>query len=242
MKQDIEKYLGSVSQATAKQIAEKIGLPQHDVALELNHMTRDDVVEREKRKGGGNEYVYWLSRGEAKAVVPSTTVHAPQPSATAIAPVGAAQAAPESAATTLSEQVRQLLDTLGLPPYMTQALSVARDMVEMAKATASERDQLRTRCEELAIERDSLQSANVKLKANNAELERKIDDLTLVDAEFKPNQVFVTIGRYAKPRRHKTLDKAQRRASALVRAEKESEVLVLEPVGRVVRGSEWRPI
>jgi hypothetical protein len=52
----------------------------------------------------------------------------------------------------------------------------------------------------------------------------------------------VTVGRYCKPKRHASLEKAQRRGSALVRSEKESEVLVLEPVGRIVRGTEWMPL
>jgi hypothetical protein len=52
--------------------------------------------------------------------------------------------------------------------------------------------------------------------------------------------VYVTVGKYAKPKRHADLPRAQRRAAALVRNEKESEVLVLAPVGRMVRGSEWR--
>jgi hypothetical protein len=55
-----------------------------------------------------------------------------------------------------------------------------------------------------------------------------------------PPQVFVTLGRNSAPKRHSTLEKAQRRANVLVRCEKESEVLVLEPIGRVVRGAEWR--
>lgn len=49
------------------------------------------------------------------------------------------------------------------------------------------------------------------------------------------------IGRNCKPQRHDSLEKAQKRGRALVRGEKESEVLVLEPVGRIVRGTEWMP-
>ncbi|MEK6319993.1 MAG: 1-pyrroline-5-carboxylate dehydrogenase, partial [Burkholderia gladioli] len=71
-------------------------------------------------------------------------------------------------------------------------------------------------------------------------LEARIDELTL-GPPGAAAPLFVTIGRDAPPKRHSSLEKAQRRGAALIRAYKETEVLVLEPVGRIVRGSEWRP-
>lgn len=62
MREDIEKYLAATSEATAKAVATGTGLPQLDVTKELNRMLGDGLVEREKRAGGGNEYVYWLAR------------------------------------------------------------------------------------------------------------------------------------------------------------------------------------
>ncbi|WP_254218069.1 hypothetical protein [Burkholderia multivorans] len=53
--------------------------------------------------------------------------------------------------------------------------------------------------------------------------------------------LFVTVGRYSKPQRHDSLEKAQKRCRALVRGEKESEVPVREPVGRIVGGTHWMP-
>jgi len=62
MRSDIETYLGTVVDSTAKKISTNVGLDQLDVAKELNRMHADGVVEREKRNG--NEYAYWLTRGE----------------------------------------------------------------------------------------------------------------------------------------------------------------------------------
>ncbi|WP_321933436.1 1-pyrroline-5-carboxylate dehydrogenase [Burkholderia cenocepacia] len=62
MREDIETYLAATSEATAKAVATGTGLPQLDVTKELNRMLGDGLVEREKRAGGGNEYVYWLAR------------------------------------------------------------------------------------------------------------------------------------------------------------------------------------
>ena len=65
MTEDIETFLGTVSEATAKTIAAGIGLPHLDVVKAINKMYAGGKVEREKRAGGGSEYVYWLARGAA---------------------------------------------------------------------------------------------------------------------------------------------------------------------------------
>ncbi len=92
----------------------------------------------------------------------------------------------------------------------------------------------------LTAERDAAQLKADTWRANAAALEARIDELTLGPVGARA-PLFVTVGRYCKPRRHASLEKAQRRGSALVRSEKESEVLVLEPVGRIVRGTQWMP-
>ena len=79
---------------------------------------------------------------------------------------------------------------------------------------------------------------NARLRANNADLEKRIDALS---GDVRPlGSVFVTIGREAKPMRHATIEKAQKRGRALVSGNREAEVLVLQPVGRIVRGAEWK--
>ncbi|MCA8328899.1 1-pyrroline-5-carboxylate dehydrogenase [Burkholderia cepacia] len=203
MREDIEKYLAATSEATAKAVATGTGLPHLDVTKELNRMLGEAVVEREKRAGGGNEYVYWLARSAA-----------PIPPANAALPV---------VALSLAEAVA------GLPPSAVAADTASRVIAE-----------LRAEIERLTAERDAAQQRADTWRANTAALEARIDELTLGPVGARA-PLFVTVGRYCKPKRHTSLEKAQRRGSALVRSEKESEVLVLEPVGRIVRGTQWMP-
>lgn len=237
MRADIEKYLGTVQQSTAKTIASRVGLPQLEVNRELNAMVKDGVLEREMSKG---ENTYWLSRGEvpkAAASATASTVECNPVPVLSLPPVAKQEAAEPvtgpSFSTDVVEKMRELLSVLGLPPTLARAIDAARQMVEVGQKTATERDELR-------VENESLKTLSARLKANNATLEKRIDELTLGPVGAK-SPLFVTVGRYAAPKRHASLDKAQKRAALLVRTEKESEVLVLEPVGRVVRGSEWRP-
>ena len=224
MKDDIIKYLGTLQQSTAKTIASKVGMDQLDVARELNHMLNDGLVEREKKQGAGNEYYYWLSRADG---APASPVNQP-------AIVEKKEESP-----TIPDLVSEVREALSRQIVGLQNQIV--DLNSRMEADSATRLQIETERDELKVENESMKQTIAKLRENNAALEKRIDELTIVDAEFKPNEVYVTVGRYAKPKRHKTIEKAQRRASQLVRAEKELEVLVCEPVGRVVRGSEWRP-
>ncbi|MCA7953895.1 1-pyrroline-5-carboxylate dehydrogenase [Burkholderia seminalis] len=206
MREDIEKYLAETSEATAKAVATGTGLPQLDVTKELNRMLGEAIVEREKRAGGGNEYVYWLARA-AKPAAPTSDTPAAAP-------------APE-------------LVSVGLVEKSSDPNAGVIDVVRIIA-------DLRAEVERLTAERDAAQQRADTWRANTAALEARIDELTLGPVGARA-PLFVTVGRYCKPRRHASLEKAQRRGSALVRSEKESEVLVLEPVGRIVRGTEWRP-
>ncbi|MDN7558840.1 1-pyrroline-5-carboxylate dehydrogenase [Burkholderia orbicola] len=207
MREDIEKYLAATSEATAKAVATGTGLPQLDVTKELNRMLGEALVEREKRAGGGNEYVYWLARAAQPATPAAPTSDTP----------------PDDAAPTLV--------SVGL---IEKSLDPNARVVDVAQIVAD----LRAEVERLTTERDAAQLKADTWRANAAALEARIDELTLGPVGARA-PLFVTVGRYCKPRRHASLEKAQRRGSALVRSEKESEVLVLEPVGRIVRGTQW---
>ncbi|ERJ35901.1 Delta 1-pyrroline-5-carboxylate dehydrogenase [Burkholderia sp. AU4i] len=202
MTEDIETFLSTVAEATAKTVATGIGLPHLDVVKAINKMHASGQVEREKRAGGGNEYVYWLSRGEP----PQPQVEQALPAAT-------------SAATAATN----------LPAIVVRSADSARAIAE-----------LRADVERLTAERDAALRKADTWRANAATLEARIDELTLGPVGAGA-PLFVTVGRNCKPQRHESLEKAQRRGRALVRSEKESEVLVLEPVGRIVRGTEWMP-
>ncbi len=206
MREDIERYLADTSEATAKAVATGTGLPQLDVTKELNRMLGDGLVEREKRAGGGNEYVYWLARAAKAPPPPGDTPPA--------------AAAPALASAGLVEK--------SLDPNV--------GVIDVARVIAD----LRADVERLAAERDAAQQKADTWRANAAALEARIDELTLGPVGARA-PLFVTVGRNCKPQRHESLEKAQRRGCALVRSEKESEVLVLEPVGRIVRGTQWMP-
>ncbi|WP_244138751.1 1-pyrroline-5-carboxylate dehydrogenase [Burkholderia sp. BCC1640] len=182
------------------------GLPQLDVTKELNRMLGDGLVEREKRAGGGNEYVYWLARAARPTALAGDT---PQP-----------DAAPT-------------LVSVGL---VEKSLEPNAGVIDVAQIIAG----LRSDIERLTAERDAAQVKSDTWRANAAALEARIDELTLGPVGARA-PLFVTVGRNCKPQRHESLEKAKRRGRALVRSEKESEVLVLEPVGRIVRGTEWMP-
>ncbi|MBR8443267.1 1-pyrroline-5-carboxylate dehydrogenase [Burkholderia cenocepacia] len=206
MREDIEKYLAETSEATAKAVATGTGLPQLDVTKELNRMLGEAIVEREKRAGGGNEYVYWLARA-AKPAAPTSDSPA-------------AAAAPK-------------LVSVGL---VERSLDPNARVIDVAQIIEG----LRAEVERLTAERDAAQQKADTWRANTAALEARIDELTLGPVGARA-PLFVTIGRKCKPKRHTSLEKAQQRGSALVRSEQESEVLVLEPVGRIVRGTQWMP-
>lgn len=204
MTEEIELFLGNATEATAKAIASGLGLPHFDVLKAINKMHGGGLVEREKRAGGGNEYVYWLARGTGPAASVSNT-----PPATAEQLVTAAAESLPADAFSAAENERVIAD-------------------------------LRADVERLTTERDAAQLKADTWRANAATLEARIDELTLGPVGARA-PLFVTVGHNCKPQRHTSLEKAQKRGSALVRSERESEVLVLEPVGRIVRGAQWMP-
>ncbi|MCA8145430.1 1-pyrroline-5-carboxylate dehydrogenase [Burkholderia vietnamiensis] len=209
MREDIEKYLAATSEATAKAVATGTGLPHLDVTKELNRMLGEALVEREKRAGGGNEYVYWLAR-------------AAQPAAPA-----------EPTSDTAPDDATPTLVSVGL---VEKSLDPNARVIDVAQIIEG----LRADVERLTAERDAAQLKADAWRTNAATLEARIDELTLGPVGARA-PLFVTVGRKCKPKRHTSLEKAQQRGSALVRSAQESEVLVLEPVGRIVRGTQWMP-
>ncbi|WP_186124198.1 1-pyrroline-5-carboxylate dehydrogenase [Burkholderia gladioli] len=219
MIEQIEKHLASEAEATAKGIAAALGLPHVEVSKALHKMVSTGTIEREKRAGGGNEYVYWLARG-APAVPPSTGI------------VG------HAASVALVDEVQAIPDAPPVPVNFPCRVApvVADNVVDAEIRMADLLDTIKT----LTGERDAALQKAEDWRATAAKLEARIDELTL-GPPGAAAPLFVTIGRDAPPKRHSSLEKAQRRGAALIRADKETEVLVLEPVGRIVRGSEWRP-
>lgn len=236
MKEMIEAYLTGTREATSRVIAEAIGLPALDVSRELSRLTGLGTVEREKRLDT-NEYWYWLAGSGIRSLPPSPAASGTAtPLADTAAPLAlrlAITPAPEPNREPL--ELQDLLGFLGVPEDSTDKLRDGIRAVGRLIDDNSEALALTRQTRELIA---SQQRRIDKLKANNAQLEANIDELTIVDAAIP--SLFVTFGKAMQAKRHTTLASAQRRASALVRSEKESEVLVLVPIGRMLRGAEWR--
>ncbi|CAB3730459.1 hypothetical protein [Paraburkholderia rhynchosiae] len=239
MRAEIEKYLGTVMQSTAKTIADRVGADRLLVSRELNAMVSCGILERKLEGVGGrhSEYIYWLTRKDAQPVSKEDHKESPKSLLEAVVTAGN-NASPKVAKPEVTDaELGTVEEALDLALQLQAVIRERDDLRVQHGAVVDSFEVYRTAA---VVEIDGLKEVITKLRANNAALERRIDELTLVDAEFVPSQVFVTLGRTAAPKRHRTLEKAQRRAQLLVRTDKESEVLVLEPVGRVVRGAEWR--
>jgi len=248
---EIEKYLGTVQESTAKTISSRLGMAQIDVAKELNHMHTDGVVERKKRHGG-NEYLYWLARSDSSVrqkdgvvTVIAITNTGPGTSATAVlsGPMDVSSSVLEQVPGPFEKAAEDMLDLRLRLEDVSRERDAVRTEAESQKDLIAKLESHITSLQSQLVDARNdlapLEAANTKLRENTTALERAIDDLTGV-ADAQLPKVYVTVGKYAKPKRHGDLPKAQRRAAALVRNEKESEVLVLAPVGRMVRGSEWK--
>jgi len=72
IKEKIRQNLATVTESTAKKIAADIGMKDYpsDVVKALSEMRTDAEVECEKRKGKGNELIYWLAKPSKPLVKP----------------------------------------------------------------------------------------------------------------------------------------------------------------------------
>ncbi|WP_429498901.1 1-pyrroline-5-carboxylate dehydrogenase [Robbsia andropogonis] len=228
MKELIEAHLALVDDSTAKNIAKAIGMPELDVSRELNRMITDGVVERAKRQGGGNEYRYWLT--------------ARKPPVDAL-PFDDAPDFPEvspapTAATPLSADMSDVVDADFFHAPDVEPLVPAGDLVELINILgyAAPGPTTIDDCIEAAR---SVMDGMEKLRQNNAALERRLDDAL---EEGPRPLLLVTLGREAPARRHTSLESAQKRANVLIKSGKEDTVLVLAPLGKMRRGTEWSPM
>ncbi|WP_257765112.1 1-pyrroline-5-carboxylate dehydrogenase [Burkholderia glumae] len=260
MRDEIVKYLSTVLESTGKTIAARIAQTQFDVAKELNRMHGDGLVEREKRKGG-NEYIYWLTGGPRRPSSPAQLpASAPVPPAPAVVaeqppadPVVVQELLAElEAERSTSARLRGEVQSLTLELNAERVISVSQsaemsnlkqrvaELVSLSEANMAV-DVTADLSEQLIAARSQVESAEQTiqlLRANNSALEQQIDNLTLGPVGSK-GPVFFTVGRNCDSKRHTSIEKARKRANALVRSERESEVHVCTSVGCVVRGVEW---
>jgi DNA-binding MarR family transcriptional regulator len=224
VKELIETHLMLVDESPAKNIAKAIGMPDLDVSRELNRMIADGVVERAKRAGGGNEYVYWLTTRKAQKVPelapsidddPDFREVDPAPTRANSAPERMGDAVDAELVPQKLEVTQQLVQLMSILGYTAPGPITIDDCLEAACRLVEGRD---------------------RLQANNAELERHIDRLS---GDGPAPLLFVTFGSESVARRHTSLESAQKRAKALIKSGKEDSVLVLVPYGKWKRGAEW---
>ena len=198
MTEDIETFLGTVSEATAKTIAAGIGLPPG-----RREGDQQDVRGRQGRTR------------EARAAAANTCI-------------GSLAAPPGTASRCGAAAGRRSVARRG--NCQPAAVGVAADTPARHRGTAR-----RGRTPHRRARRRAAEGGR---RANAATLEARIDELTLGPVGAGA-PLFVTVGRNCKPQRHESLERPS--AAAARRAQRKSEVLVLEPVGRIVRGTEWMP-
>ncbi|MBU9382068.1 hypothetical protein [Burkholderia gladioli] len=126
--------------------------------------------------------------------------------------------------------------------WKTQVEMTGEDASEQERHTAADVSisALLARIEHLTAERDVARRTADDWQSAATYLEKRVGQLTMQPTSARL-PIFMTLGHNTPPALHDSLEKAKRRGALLVRTEKESEVLVLEPVGRIVRGSEWCP-
>jgi hypothetical protein len=175
---DIEKYLGTVAQSTAKTISQKLGMHQRDVSLELNGMVNDGLLEREMRKG---EYVYWLSRAEARPAetVPSgVSMHPSTASVAEVAvpkgqePVARTVTATSDLAPQLQALTRERDDLKGQVADLEDKASVLQ--LKLDRETAAHHE-TRATCDKLRDMLDQCQLSRDQWKAKHNALELQIE-------------------------------------------------------------------
>lgn len=162
MRDDIVKYLGTVLNSTAKTIADRIGVDRLEVSKELNHMHSEAIVEREKRAGGGNEYVYWLSRNDSGVGMHPETLPTAQYN-----PPATPSVVPEKTDIDVEEALRnEVGELMGAASQLSAKLSAAEE----------ERDRLQAEVLDLKISGSNRQDKIRVLEARCANLEATIKD------------------------------------------------------------------
>lgn len=254
MQEKITDFLSKTQEATAKKIAAGIGESdaQSSVNSALNAMRTDGIVECEKRKGKGNELVYWL----AKPVEPM----AKQPDHdNEVADLRAklalaekqrndhfdeAEAAKKKVAD-LEDDVRRHVEAHSqLSTEISHFLTVVqqlsgidhrpKNLAESEEQIATAFNMMRGRVEELELAVDVAQQAVASMElaeeqaANDAVDVKEAAIGYLVRVPGKKTRICI------KP------DNARNAALSAARTHGRADVLALVPVGKAVKGAEWK--
>jgi len=258
MQEKITDFLSKTQEATAKKIAAGIGESdaQSSVNSALNAMRTDGIVECEKRKGKGNELVYWL----AKPVEPM----AKQPAKVFTQPAHDNEVADLRAKLGLlgtmliNIEGDSIEDKLGkvLHDHLhaTQRISDLEDDVRRHSERSSDGERANGAWLSLAAEYECKSVPDLRVFIES--LERRVDVLKMavesmheqLDAKQGNTSFDVSsavqyiVKTPSRPPRFTKLHKnAHSVAMSSARQHGFAEVFALVPVGKAVRGAEWRP-
>lgn len=220
LKTKIRAHLANSGEATAKQIAKAIGHADYptDVINALSDMRTSAEVECEKKKGKGNELWYWLIKAESNESAELSNLREQLKNAETQRDVHFAKAEHyEQRLNTLSDDlIRFFIAVQQVTGAPTKPVSLADCETQIAAAVATLRGQID---EVMNAAADGIESA--------------------VDVKDAAVGYIVRVtGK--KPRICAKPESAHAAAMSSARAHGRAEVLALVPVGKAVRGAEWK--
>lgn len=242
LKTKIRAHLATANEATAGQISKALGLTSTPslVISALGEMRTDAEVECEKKKGTGNEYWYWLTTANVQT---AKDIGVPVVRKSVITPVPVPVAkTPESSP--VEQQVSQGLEMYNLRKQLKLAEEMrdshfasaeaatgrAADLLNQLRAVESNRESIKAQLDDLSLQLNKAQETihSMELEALQAK--------SVTEAAV--GYIVRAVGR--KPRICIKPENARNAALSSARAHGRADVLALVPVGKAVRGAEWK--
>lgn len=237
LKTKIRAHLATANEATAGQISKALGLTSTPslVIGALGEMRTDAEVECEKKKGKGNEYWYWLTTTSVE------TAKDPVVRKSVITPVPVAKT-PESSP--VEQQVSQGLEMYNLRQQLKLAEEMRDSHFASAEAATGRAADLLNQLRAVENNRESIKAQldDLSLQLNKAQETIHSMELEALQAksvtEAAVGYIVRVVGR--KPRICIKPENARNAALSSARAHGRADVLALVPVGKAVRGAEWK--
>lgn len=233
MKQRIIEALRSLGEATAKKIAFHIGESdaQSSVNAALNTLRTEATVECEKRAGKGNELIYWLSApvnqnsGEIQAIR-GQLASADRQIKSQKERIVELEADLQRHSAGLMDASTNIIRFLLATQQMTGSEHKPSNLVAAEQMIATTLKMMQGRVEELEQTIHEMELAGVQ----------GADAVDVKDAAV--GYIVRVVGK--KPRICTKPNNAHEAAMAAARAHGRADVFALVPVGKAVRGAEWK--
>ena len=240
LKTKIRAHLATANEATAGQISKALGLTSTPslVISALGEMRTDAEVECEKKKGKGNEYWYWLTTANVQT---AKDIGVPVVRKSVITPVPVAKT-PESSP--VEQKVSQGLEVFNLRQQLKHAEEMRDSHFERAESAERRVAELLGQVRELQDGQKIISAQIDGLFSKLSEAKQTIHSMEL-EAEQAKSVTEAAVGYIVrvvgkKPRICMKPESARTAALASARAHGRADVLALVPVGKAVRGAEWK--